>query len=89
MQLQADTGSNYLPLTFKNIHGTVFDLTTERPVATGDTGHLTLPAHSLPVFNLNLNFTYAAVNDSDATCVSLPSHSRSSILTYMRREQLV
>ncbi|TFK90996.1 hypothetical protein K466DRAFT_583221 [Polyporus arcularius HHB13444] len=67
MQLQADTGSNYLPLTFKNIHGTVFDLTTERPVATGDTGHLTLPAHSLPVFNLNLNFTYAAVNDSDAT----------------------
>ncbi|RPD56622.1 hypothetical protein L226DRAFT_615419 [Lentinus tigrinus ALCF2SS1-7] len=67
MKLQADTGSNFLPLTFKNIHGTVFDLNTQRQVATGDTGHVTIPAKSFPVINLNLNFTYAAVNDSDAT----------------------
>ncbi|KAI1788874.1 hypothetical protein LXA43DRAFT_610099 [Ganoderma leucocontextum] len=67
MALQADTGGNFLPLTFNNIHGTVFDLTTNRQVATGDTGHLTVPAKQFPVINLNLNFTYSAVNDSDIT----------------------
>ncbi|PIL35102.1 hypothetical protein GSI_02890 [Ganoderma sinense ZZ0214-1] len=67
MKLQADTGGNFLPLTFNNIHGTVFDLTTNREVATGDTGHLTVPAKQFPVVNLNLNFTYSAVNDSDIT----------------------
>lgn len=67
MKLQADTGSNFLPLTFKNIHGTVYDLDTDAQVATGDTGHLTVPAKEFPIINLNLNFTYAAVNTSDTT----------------------
>lgn len=68
IKLQADTGSNFLPLSFKNIHGTVFDLKTAKQVAEGDTGHITVPAHGFPVINLNLNFTYNAINDSDATC---------------------
>lgn len=90
MKLQADTGGNFLPLTFNNIHGTVFDLTTNRQVATGDTGHLTVPAKQFPVVNLNLNFTYAAVNDSDITCAScflhmpIPTH-----VVVTNREQLV
>ncbi|KAI0754465.1 hypothetical protein C8Q80DRAFT_1266090 [Daedaleopsis nitida] len=67
MKLQADTGSNFLPLTFKNIHGTVFDLTTNKQVGQGDTGHVSVPAHDFPVINLNLNFTYNAINDSDTT----------------------
>ncbi|TBU22366.1 hypothetical protein BD309DRAFT_1085143 [Dichomitus squalens] len=67
MKLQADTGSNFLPLTFKNIHASVFDLTTGRQVASGDTGHLTIPAKKFPIVQLNLNFTYSAVNDSDIT----------------------
>lgn len=70
MKLQADTGGNFLPLTFKNIHSSVFDLDTDRQVASGDTGHLTVPAKQLPIINLNLNFTYSAINDSDATCMS-------------------
>ena len=71
MKLQADTGSNLLPLTFSNIHGTVFDLETDDQVATGDTGRLTVPAKDFPVINLNLNFTFSAVNDSDTTCKPL------------------
>ncbi|KAI0629784.1 hypothetical protein C8Q77DRAFT_1064765 [Trametes polyzona] len=67
MKLQADTGGNFLPLTFNNIHGTVFDLQTTRQVATGDTGKLTVPAKELPIIVLPLNFTYVATNDSDQT----------------------
>ena len=90
MKLQADTGGNFLPLTFNNIHGTVFDLTTNRQVATGDTGHLTVPAKQFPVVSLNLNFTYAAVNDSDITCVSCFLHTPTlAHIMATNREQLV
>ncbi|KAI0823973.1 hypothetical protein BC628DRAFT_1411231 [Trametes gibbosa] len=65
--MQADTGSNFLPLTFNNIHGTVYDLQTSRAVATGDTGKLTVPARDLPIITLPLNFSYVATNDSDQT----------------------
>lgn len=68
MKLQADTGSNFLPLTFNNIHGSVFDLQTKRQVASGDTGKLTVPAKEFPIITLPLNFTYIATNDSDQTC---------------------
>ncbi|KAH9932776.1 uncharacterized protein BXZ73DRAFT_89921 [Epithele typhae] len=67
MKLQLDTGDNFLPLHFSNIHGSLYDLETSVQVASGDTGSLTLPAKSLPVIGLNLNFTYSAVNDSDTT----------------------
>ncbi|OSC98021.1 hypothetical protein PYCCODRAFT_1376040 [Trametes coccinea BRFM310] len=67
MQLQADTGGNFLPLTFNNIHGTVFDLQTSRQVAQGDTGKMTVPAKSFPIITLPLNFSYVATNDSDQT----------------------
>ena len=68
MQLQADTGGNFLPLTFNNIHGTIYDLQTTRQVAQGDTGKLTVPAKQLPIVTLPLNFSYVATNDSDQTC---------------------
>jgi len=65
--LEADTGSNYLPLTFNNIHTQVFDLNTGRQVGSGDSGHFTIPAKSFPRIQLPLNFTYIATNDSDQT----------------------
>ncbi|EIW52438.1 uncharacterized protein TRAVEDRAFT_156213 [Trametes versicolor FP-101664 SS1] len=70
MKLQADTGGNFLPLTFNNIHGSVFDLQTKRQVASGDTGKLTVPAKEFPIITLPLNFTYTATNDSDQTWVN-------------------
>ena len=92
MKLEADTSGNFLPLTFKNIHGIVYDLDTDNQIGTGDTGHLTVPAKALPIIDLNLNFTYSAVNDSDTTCASAP-HPRSGALyradLLFPREQLV
>ena len=66
--LQVDTGSNFLPLTFNSLHATIYDLNTLRPVATGDLGHMTFPAKKLSNLSIPLNFSYIANNDSDATC---------------------
>ena len=73
--LQVDTGSNFLPLTFRKLHATIYDLNTLKPVATGDLGHMTLPAKKLTTVFVPLNFSYTANNDSDQTCtVLLLSH---------------
>lgn len=66
--IQVDTGSNFLPLTFNSIHAQVFDLNTNLQVASGNIGHQTLPAKSFPIIQLPLNFTYVAANASDPTC---------------------
>ncbi|KAK0201525.1 hypothetical protein DFS33DRAFT_1348042 [Desarmillaria ectypa] len=65
--LQLNTGSNILPLTFNHIKAYVYDLETNREIATGSLGHKTVPAKSFPEFLLPLNFSYVASNDSDAT----------------------
>ena len=66
--LQVDTGDNFIPLTFKNIHAKIFDLETSRQVAEGDLGHTTVPAKSFPKIQIPMNFTYVATNDTDQTC---------------------
>ena len=66
--LQIDTGDNFIPLTFKNIHAKIFDLETSRQVAEGDLGHTTVPAKSFPKIQIPMNFTYVATNDTDQTC---------------------
>lgn len=66
--LQFNTASNILPLTFTNVKAYVYDLDTSREIATGNLGHKTLPAKAFPEFFLPLNFSYVASNDSDATC---------------------
>lgn len=66
--LQLDTGANFLPLTFKHLYASVYDVDTGRLVGTGDLGHKTLPAKSFPDILIPLNFTYTATNDSDQTC---------------------
>ncbi|KAK7023076.1 hypothetical protein R3P38DRAFT_2957394 [Favolaschia claudopus] len=65
--LQLNTDSNYLPLSFKHLRAKVFDLDTGFLIGTGDLGHKTVPAKSFPEIQLPLNFTYIATNDSDTT----------------------
>lgn len=65
--LQVDTTSNFLPLTFNNLDATVYDLDTGVQIGTGSLGHWTFPAKAYTNFQLPLNFTYSAVNTSDAT----------------------
>jgi len=66
--LQVNTQGNFLPLTFKHLRAQVYDLETNERVATGDLGHMTVPAKSFPNIYLPLNFTYVATNDTDQTC---------------------
>lgn len=66
--LQVNTDSNFLPLTFNHLRATVYDLDTGIEVGSGDLGHRTFPAKTLSSFQLPLNFTYSAVNTSDTTC---------------------
>lgn len=63
-----DTDSNYLPLKFDHIHASAYDLDTNRLVGTGDLRGKSFPAKSFPEFQLPLNFTYTASNDTDQTC---------------------
>ncbi len=65
--LEVYTGSNYLPLTFSHVYAEVYDLNTNRQVASGDLGHKTIPAKTFTQLLLPLNFTYVASNDSDTT----------------------
>lgn len=67
--LQLDTTKNYLPLKFKYLRATIYDLNTLRQIATGDLGRKTFPAKTFPEIMLPLNFTYLASNSSDQTCM--------------------
>ena len=68
--LQIDTNANFLPLAFKSISAQVYDTDTNMEIATGNIAHQTFPAKTFANFNMPLNFTYVATNDSDPTCES-------------------
>ncbi|KAF5367307.1 hypothetical protein D9757_010095 [Collybiopsis confluens] len=65
--LQVNTESNFLPLKFKYLRATIYDLDTGVKIGAGDLGGRTFPAKALTSFQLPLNFTYSAVNTSDTT----------------------
>ena len=66
--LQIDTNGNFLPIDFKHISAQVYDLDTNLQVASGDISHQTFAAKKFLNFNMPLNFTYVATNDTDQTC---------------------
>jgi len=65
--LEVDTTGNYLPVNFKHLRATVYDLDTGFLIGNGDFGHHILPAKSFPQIQIPLNFSYVATNDSDTT----------------------
>ncbi|KAI0060402.1 hypothetical protein BV25DRAFT_959629 [Artomyces pyxidatus] len=65
--LQVDTSSNFLPLTFKHLEAQVYDLASLRMVGQGSMSKFTLPAKTFSNIQLPLNFTYLATNDTDPT----------------------
>ncbi|OJA09442.1 hypothetical protein AZE42_02617 [Rhizopogon vesiculosus] len=65
--IQVDTTSNIIPLTFNHISAQVWDPATNLQVGTGYFGKDTLPAKSYPIIQIPLNFSYVASNDSDPT----------------------
>ncbi|KAJ3732366.1 hypothetical protein DFJ43DRAFT_1132008 [Lentinula guzmanii] len=77
--LQVNTDSNFLPLTFNHLRATIYDLDTGVQVGSGDLGHRTFPAKTLSSFQLPLNFTYSAVNTSDTTWTNWYDACRNAI----------
>ncbi|KAH0586451.1 hypothetical protein H2248_007683 [Termitomyces sp. 'cryptogamus'] len=65
--LQVNTDNNYVPIHFKSLKASVYDLQTSRLVGVGDWGSHSLPAKSFPEILVPLNFTYVASNSSDQT----------------------
>ncbi|KAH7905320.1 hypothetical protein BJ138DRAFT_1164990 [Hygrophoropsis aurantiaca] len=65
--IQVDTTSNLLPLTFNHISAQVWNPSTNMQVGTGYFGHATVPAKSYPKIQIPLNFSYVASNDTDPT----------------------
>ncbi|KAJ3575870.1 hypothetical protein NP233_g814 [Leucocoprinus birnbaumii] len=66
--LQLDTSNNFIPITFKHMRASVYDLTTGRQVGKGDLLHSqTVPPKAFPQLLLPLNFTYIVTNDTDQT----------------------
>ncbi|KAE9391833.1 hypothetical protein BT96DRAFT_979690 [Gymnopus androsaceus JB14] len=78
-ELQVDTSSNFLPLTFNNLEATIFDYDTGVQIGTGSLGHRTFPAKALTSFQIPLNFTYSAVNTSDPTWTAWYQACRNAI----------
>ncbi|ORY35457.1 hypothetical protein BCR39DRAFT_461648, partial [Naematelia encephala] len=67
LNLLADSTSSYLPVHFSNIQATLFDLDTQKIIATGNSGnHKMARGTSEPVV-LPVEFSYSAVNTSDTT----------------------
>lgn len=66
--LELDTNSNFIPITFKHMRASVYDLNTGRQVGKGDLLHSqTVPPKAFPQLLLPLNFTYIVTNDTDQT----------------------
>ncbi|KAF7767952.1 hypothetical protein Agabi119p4_7195 [Agaricus bisporus var. burnettii] len=64
--LQLNTGNNFVPVTFKHMRASIYDLDTGDQVGTGDLlESRTVPPKSFPQISLPLNFTYSAINASD------------------------
>lgn len=69
-EIQVDTTSNIIPLTFNHIDAQVWYPSSNFQIATGYFGKVTLPAHSFPIIQIPLNFSYVAPNDTDPTWVA-------------------
>ncbi|GFZ49453.1 hypothetical protein JCM24511_07573 [Saitozyma sp. JCM 24511] len=67
LQLLADTSSAYLPTHFTNIQATVYDLNTNKQVATGNYGNHVVPKGQNEPVTLPVTFSYTALNTSDTT----------------------
>lgn len=68
--VQVDTTSNIIPLTFKSIAAQLWYPTTNMLIAEGSLGKQTLPAKAFPIIHIPLNFSYIAPNDTDSTWVA-------------------
>lgn len=69
--LAADASSSYVPVQFSNLQAKLYDLDTNKIIATGDLGKQKVNhAVNQPVI-LPVTFSYSALNTSDPTWVHI------------------
>lgn len=64
----ADASSSFLPVHVNSLATTVYDLNTNKVIATGDTENFVIPHKANQPLTLPVTFLYTAVNASDTTC---------------------
>lgn len=65
--LMADASNSYIPVQFKDIQATVFDLATTKIIGVGHLYNYKVPhKRDIPV-RMPLKFSYSAINDTDTT----------------------
>ncbi len=68
LRFSADASSSFLPVRVTSLVTTVYDLNTNKAIATGDLKNFILPHKSDQAVTLPVTFSYTAVNASDTTC---------------------
>lgn len=70
LQLLADASNSYVPVHFSNIQATVYDLDTDKTIATGSYRNHVMSRKANQPVSLPIEFSYSALNASDTTCAS-------------------
>jgi hypothetical protein len=78
LSMKVDTGSNFLPLKFNNMHAEISDLGTSQLIATGDLGPYSLAAKTYSQVYLPLTVNYTAANMSDPTWANVYNACRNT-----------
>lgn len=66
--LTVDASSSYLPVHFKELDISVYDINTNKQIGSGSWRGQTVPRSNYHFVTLPVEFSYAGVNASDATC---------------------
>ncbi|WWD18980.1 hypothetical protein CI109_103437 [Kwoniella shandongensis] len=67
LNLYADASSSYLPVHFTSLQAKLYDLTTDKLIATGDWGNHRIAHKDQQPVLLPVTFSYSALNTSDTT----------------------
>ncbi|KAK8854871.1 hypothetical protein IAR55_003610 [Kwoniella newhampshirensis] len=67
LNLYADASSSYLPVHFTSLQAELYDLTTDKLIATGDNGNHRIARKAQQPVLLPVTFSYSATNTSDTT----------------------
>ncbi|KIJ54524.1 hypothetical protein M422DRAFT_153124 [Sphaerobolus stellatus SS14] len=67
LNLQVNTQSNFIPITFTKLHATLFDSDTNTAIGEGEVTGLKFPAKQFINYFMPFSVNYTAVNDTDIT----------------------
>jgi hypothetical protein len=78
LDMNINTGENFLPLRFNHLRAEVQELDTSQLIATGDLGSYVLPAKAYERVHVPVFFNYTAANNTDQTWANVYNACRNS-----------